>query len=323
MSAAQIRPAISRRDRVRGVAVLVLPALLVAARPVLVVDEVVGGALDVRPVVRARPAQPPGEHDRERHLVELLGQSTSPCRRRTCSATSRRPASGPATGSRAAGRPPRRRPPPSARWPRGRGRAARRGGTGRRSGARARASSCPRSTPCSAPRSTRRGRSCPRTRRARAATARRRAAGAGRERTLAGAPVQRGAVAQPAGGVPDRRRREPGGERLRRGRAGGGGVGAEADRERHRLLAPPVERRPRALHDVARLGRVVAAQLAVLEVDPGVARACRDSRSSPLLARGLAATALAATSSKPTSWPSGLIPRSSLPSLPGAGSAST
>ena len=35
-------------------------------------DEVVGRLLDVRPVVGARAAEPPGEHDRQRDLVHLL-----------------------------------------------------------------------------------------------------------------------------------------------------------------------------------------------------------------------------------------------------------
>ena len=58
------------RDRVRRPAALVLPALLVAVRPVG--DKVVGGRAHVRPVRRAAAVQPPRENDRQRGLVELL-----------------------------------------------------------------------------------------------------------------------------------------------------------------------------------------------------------------------------------------------------------
>ena len=68
------------------------------------------------------------------------------------------------------------------------------------------------------------------------------------------------------------RRREPAGERAGRSGAGGGGVRAEADRERHRLVAAlAVERGAGALHDVPGCGRVVVAEVPVLQVLPGIA----------------------------------------------------
>ena len=84
------------------------------------------------PVLGRRPAQPPGQHDRQRDLVELQRSSSAASRRRGCSATRTRRASAPATGSPSGGRSRHRRRPPSGRWRRGRSRAARPGGTGPR-----------------------------------------------------------------------------------------------------------------------------------------------------------------------------------------------
>ena len=93
--------------------------------------------------------------------------------------------------------------------------------------------------------------------------------------TLSGASVERAAVLHPVRLEARLSRREPARERAGRSRAGGGGVRAEADRERHRLVAAlAVESGAGTLHDVPGCGRVVVAEVpVVLQVLPGIAGA--------------------------------------------------
>ena len=190
-------------------------------------------------------AELPGEHDRERHLVEL---EVAPVRRAVDGRVLRERAvrlllAEEEVVHRAVGAGACRRPR-SARWRSGRGRATRRGGR-RPTGSRA---PCPTPTASSARRCSRRGRSCPRARRASSP----RRCRASRRRSRAAASARRGSECQPRLVRGARR-----GEAARRASASprqrGRGVRvAEAERHGQALAARQAgERGARGLNEVA------------------------------------------------------------------------